>query len=105
MPRIMLTLFSAFLGAFDFDVWDTVPLDSLRLYGIIMLVAYLVVATILLANLLIAIISYKWVGPAASARCHGTACPPKPTCSPARARTERAACRCFWPVVLGHSGS
>ncbi|KXZ53094.1 hypothetical protein GPECTOR_8g85 [Gonium pectorale] len=56
----MLMLFEAFLNSFDTSRWDDLPYPELRLFGILLLVAYLVLAGILLANLLIAIISYKY---------------------------------------------
>ncbi|KAG2498817.1 hypothetical protein HYH03_003010 [Edaphochlamys debaryana] len=58
-PESFLMLFQAFLGSFDLTIWDGV-IPPMRIYGISVTVIYLVIAGILLANLLIAIISYKY---------------------------------------------
>ncbi|PNW75519.1 hypothetical protein CHLRE_12g529850v5 [Chlamydomonas reinhardtii] len=57
---VMLMYFSAFLGAFDLHQWDDLVNPELRIFGITLMVVYLIIAGILLANLLIAIISYKY---------------------------------------------
>ncbi|KAG2438699.1 hypothetical protein HXX76_005245 [Chlamydomonas incerta] len=57
---VMLMYFSAFLGAFDLHQWDDLANPELRVFGITLMVIYLIIAGILLANLLIAIISYKY---------------------------------------------
>ncbi|KAG2453433.1 hypothetical protein HYH02_001656 [Chlamydomonas schloesseri] len=57
---VMLMFFSAFLGSFDLHQWDDLPNPELRIFGITLMVVYLIIAGILLANLLIAIISYKY---------------------------------------------
>ncbi|KAG2483025.1 hypothetical protein HYH03_018105 [Edaphochlamys debaryana] len=60
IPEAALSLFSAFLGNFDLDTWSSMPSASTQMFGRVLLVAYLVLGNILLANLLIAIISYRY---------------------------------------------
>ncbi|KXZ46779.1 hypothetical protein GPECTOR_40g513 [Gonium pectorale] len=55
----VLTLFEATLGTFDYDIFEELD-ERRRLYAQILMSIYLVLAAILLTNLLIAIISYKY---------------------------------------------
>ncbi|GIL42495.1 hypothetical protein Vafri_457, partial [Volvox africanus] len=58
-PQAMLQLFSSMLGNFDFTAFDNLTTLQ-KLYGIIILVIFLVISAILLMNLLIAIITNRY---------------------------------------------
>lgn len=63
----MLRMFEAALGGFDFSVFDAAgangkrPMSDLRsLYGKLVLILYLILASLLLLNLLIAIVTNRY---------------------------------------------
>ncbi|GIL82564.1 hypothetical protein Vretifemale_11358, partial [Volvox reticuliferus] len=58
-PEAMLQLFSSMLGNFDFTAFDNLTTVQ-QLYGIIVLVIFLIISAILLMNLLIAIITNRY---------------------------------------------
>ncbi|KAG2453180.1 hypothetical protein HYH02_002504 [Chlamydomonas schloesseri] len=59
-PKVMLKLFRTFLGETMFDVFEEDPTPIYQIYGIIITLMYALVATVVLANLLIALISYHF---------------------------------------------
>ncbi|PNH02106.1 hypothetical protein TSOC_011955 [Tetrabaena socialis] len=59
-PSTMLKLFRTFLGETMFDVFVDEQTEIYNLYGNIITLLYALVATVVLANLLIAIISFKY---------------------------------------------
>ncbi|KAG2437311.1 hypothetical protein HXX76_005968 [Chlamydomonas incerta] len=59
-PKVMLKLFRTFLGETMFDVFDEDPTPIYQIYGTIIVLMYALVATVVLANLLIALISYHF---------------------------------------------
>lgn len=60
----MLGLHAGFADKFDYTLFDIPDLDySTRTYGKAILAVYTILSGILLGNLLIAIITYRWVQP------------------------------------------